>query len=720
MVSDVKSRTLPMVVTTTKHSRSRRNERKRMRDRTILQQHRNDSSYSILPIVLVSVIITGVSMILNISSTVVVGFELQPIQLTLKTSSWIQQHNQFKPRQRQYQNQRILRHTFHHTSLMLQAQQHNEHSLRRFSWMRKRNKMHYACNRRYMFFVTSSVKHGCTEIDIEHYYRHDRRMRTYRRGICLFSSANEADNMEIENDNDDDSNNNRNKDNKGNRISDNNVFYYSDDENYDDDDYEDGIEGDYNNNDDDDNYDDTDIDRGLSSFDYNEFDDEMKVYNSNGTSFISPSSSRETFEIEDDNNNEYFSDGYDDSIFLRQELARLESLEEIVKEFEQYDGIINDEGTSDNINDDAASLLWDEKSLEELLGDIEDDDDVDDNDDVVNAMKQRQQLRKGDNNINDATYLSTRSTTISRNRTTTSPTNGFLLLENALRQGVVPASAGVGSFGLPGDFGFDPLNLVDQDLFYRTQQQIIKLLPERLRDNDDDNTDLGVSVENISNENSTESTEHGYHRTATNNSTPKFSAGTGRTSVVSMSTRTLRPRAIILRDYREAEIRHGRLAMLAAVFWPLQEMLDRFVFDAFDESSIGYGGIGGPLFLQTITLPYFPLLMTAIMLLLGYLDIYSQSIKDMDKLGDAFLPGDCFWDPLQILVGSNELSKRNMQERELFNSRAAMIAIASYLLEEFTTGTAIVDLPRNQLLFIPIYQIPYIQQWLDYQFSDTI
>merc|ERR1712046_226723 len=29
---------------------------------------------------------------------------------------------------------------------------------------------------------------------------------------------------------------------------------------------------------------------------------------------------------------------------------------------------------------------------------------------------------------------------------------------------------------------------------------------------------------------------------------------------------------VVLRDYREAELRHGRLAMLAALAWPVQEL----------------------------------------------------------------------------------------------------------------------------------------------------
>merc|ERR1711998_33676 len=35
-----------------------------------------------------------------------------------------------------------------------------------------------------------------------------------------------------------------------------------------------------------------------------------------------------------------------------------------------------------------------------------------------------------------------------------------------------------------------------------------------------------------------------------------------------------RSAALVMRDYRDAELKHGRLAMLAAVAWPLQEKLN--------------------------------------------------------------------------------------------------------------------------------------------------
>lgn len=238
-------------------------------------------------------------------------------------------------------------------------------------------------------------------------------------------------------------------------------------------------------------------------------------------------------------------------------------------------------------------------------------------------------------------------------------------LEEALLQGVVPADAGVGSARLAGDFGFDPLNLSTQDYIGRIHQNIWDRLPQTL-DNEP------------------------YSPPTTN------------------ALLKARPTALILRDYREAEIRHSRLAMLAAFFWPLQEMLDRFLLDDDQYGPLLYGGV---------TLPYIPLIMTAIMLLLGYLDIYSKTIKEVEDLGEAFLPGDCFWDPLAVLQGAPDRMKRNMQERELFNGRMAMLAVAVFCFEEITTGKPLIDIPGNELLFEPAYQIPSVQQWLDSVFE---
>lgn len=62
--------------------------------------------------------------------------------------------------------------------------------------------------------------------------------------------------------------------------------------------------------------------------------------------------------------------------------------------------------------------------------------------------------------------------------------------------------------------------------------------------------------------------------------------------------------------------------------------------------------------------------------------------------------------------------KRNMQEREIINGRMAMIAFAAFVFEEAVSHRALVSIPSNELLFEPAYQVPFIQEWLDQQFSN--
>jgi light-harvesting complex I chlorophyll a/b binding protein 1 len=318
----------------------------------------------------------------------------------------------------------------------------------------------------------------------------------------------------------------------------------------------------------------------------------------------------------DDGDSEFFDDDdeEDDEEFLKKELARLESLEDLLEDIEvdsefhvpwEEDKVLTEKDIETNV-EDIFSLL-DEDGEEDI-----------------------------DTELLDSTEL-----------------------EKALLQGVVPVSADVGSDCLPGDWGFDPLNFASRDYILWFQYNVLQSLP-------------GAKKEPLP---------------------------------------PPRPSALILRDYREAEIRHGRLAMLAAIFWPLQEMLDRLLLDEDQFGTIVY---------DTVTLPYFPLLMTLMMMLLGYLDIFAKQIQEQDNIGDAFLPGDCFWDPLKVLQGAPPSMKRNMQERELFNGRMGMLAVAAYLFEEGASGVPIIEIEGNQLLFVPAYEIPFIQEWLDAQFSSNL
>ena len=327
--------------------------------------------------------------------------------------------------------------------------------------------------------------------------------------------------------------------------------------------------------------------------------------------------------------------------------------------FDEYD----DEGDDDLIDDDMLMELL-AIDDEELLGMGDNELDMT----LENEMKELEELmsrRLEEDRLNLGETLQTK--TYKRN---SEPKKKSEALEAALLQGVVPASAGVGSKCLPGDYGFDPMNLATKDYFKQVQTALLNLLPEK---EENKNSDPGAALP-----------------------TQKFLVNGPR------------PSALILRDYREAEIRHGRLAMLAAILWPLQEIIDRlFMPNLFGETTLIYGGV---------TLPFVPLFMVLIMLLLGYLDIYAATIKENDA-GDAFLPGECFWDPLSILEGAPDWMKRNMQQRELNNGRMAMLAVLSYIIQEGLFHHPLIDLPWNQILFEPAYEIPSVQAWLDSKFG---
>ncbi|KAL3802932.1 hypothetical protein ACHAWO_003564 [Cyclotella atomus] len=316
--------------------------------------------------------------------------------------------------------------------------------------------------------------------------------------------------------------------------------------------------------------------------------------------------------------------------------------------------------------DDEEFAEMDEATLMEILG--YDDTDDEDEEPASNDVTDRSAIL---NNVNESKQSSTRDAKY----------RGMRDLEHALMQGVVPADAGVGSGILPGDIGFDPLELSTKDYFKQVQTFILNMLPERKIRIDEDSS-----------------------KREENNT------GGAAMPIQGFVGEEERPPALILRDYREAEIRHGRLAMLAAAIWPLQEIIDRiFMPETFGDFTVIYGGQ---------SLPFLPLLMTFMMLNLGYLDIYSSEIKENES-GDAFLPGECFWDPLCMLEGAPDQMKRNMQEREILNGRAAMIAVAAFGFEEAMTHRPVISIGRNDLLFEPVYQVPFIQAWLDQQFGSV-
>merc|ERR1719478_87285 len=184
-----------------------------------------------------------------------------------------------------------------------------------------------------------------------------------------------------------------------------------------------------------------------------------------------------------------------------------------------------------------------------------------------------------------------------------------------------------------------------------------------------------------------------------------------------------------LRIYREAELKHGRLAMLAALGWPVSEALDKPLASAMGMKSLLVStptGIvngvaeGGESLLRAPSLlnggleQVSPLFWAGVFAFSAGTEFYATKISkragfratlaalgaedltgvDIDGDGqvgaptmlkaDNYLPGDLGFDPLGLYKGSDE-DKRTMQLKELNNGRLAMIAITGYAFNEAAT-----------------------------------
>jgi len=164
----------------------------------------------------------------------------------------------------------------------------------------------------------------------------------------------------------------------------------------------------------------------------------------------------------------------------------------------------------------------------------------------------------------------------------------------------------------------------------------------------------------------------------------------------------------LLRRMRLAEIKHARLAMLAAAAWPLQELFDPaianllhvapLVTDGGRTPSLLNGGLQqiSPLFWSTIlgatiTIEY----LYGDRGLKGEIRIENADMLARGEAGRAVYtkvsPGDLGFDPLGLYPDDQQGQER-AKTGEINNGRLAMIALATFVLAEYITGESIVDL----------------------------
>jgi len=135
-----------------------------------------------------------------------------------------------------------------------------------------------------------------------------------------------------------------------------------------------------------------------------------------------------------------------------------------------------------------------------------------------------------------------------------------------------------------------------------------------------------------------------------------------------------------IKFYREVELKHGRIAMLAALGFPIAEQFHPLFGGEVDVPSY-------IAFQETPLQAFWPAVVGVISLIeiFSVFSFNSPFGGEMFSIRTDFESGDLGFDPLRLKPESAEEFKE-MQTKELNNGRLAMIAVAGMVCQELATG----------------------------------
>lgn len=144
-----------------------------------------------------------------------------------------------------------------------------------------------------------------------------------------------------------------------------------------------------------------------------------------------------------------------------------------------------------------------------------------------------------------------------------------------------------------------------------------------------------------------------------------------------------------LQWYRKAEIKHARLAMLAAVGWPIAELLHKDIASALNWTPLLASQDRVPSILNDglSHIPFPAFWIAAI----AAAAIPELILEAEERTSCKLNPGDLDFDPLAIFKGKTEVQQHFLQEAELFNGRLGMLAITGFAIQEWFLNSAVVD-----------------------------
>ncbi len=146
-----------------------------------------------------------------------------------------------------------------------------------------------------------------------------------------------------------------------------------------------------------------------------------------------------------------------------------------------------------------------------------------------------------------------------------------------------------------------------------------------------------------------------------------------------------------LKRYREAELTHGRVSMLAVVGFLVGEAVESKTF-------LFNGEVTGPAITHLPQVnPIFWLALTVgiakaetTRAQIGWVEPKDVPFDQPGLLRDAYVPGDIGFDPLGLKPQDAE-ELATMQTKELQNGRLAMLAAAGFLAQELVNGQGIIE-----------------------------
>lgn len=150
----------------------------------------------------------------------------------------------------------------------------------------------------------------------------------------------------------------------------------------------------------------------------------------------------------------------------------------------------------------------------------------------------------------------------------------------------------------------------------------------------------------------------------------------------------------LLLQYREAELKHARLAMLASVGWVMSELWHTPISDLLGKENLLQEDAGeflakAPSVLNGGLQSVPPFFWVTSFLFAGVVEAWRMlNISDKPM---SFTPGALGFDPLGFYEQETAKGKLELETKEINNGRLAMIAIAFFAAAEFAGNTAIVD-----------------------------